>query len=246
MSSQDSADGRHTDTLKTILALHAIALDGMAEGLCVLDSELRVVLFNRKLTEMLDLPRGSVQIGAPLKAILALVTERVSEGSQQGGEMWRDLANMFSRREAFHADRRTANGAHARLHFQPFTGGGWVATCALAKEQASEREAPLDAWRRIFVNSSRGVCMFDADKRLVLYNDRYLELFGFNSDQVRPGMSYRDVLALASQIGIHPEITAERLGAMQCSAFAREPTTQQLGLCDGRTIAVAVRSEERV
>jgi diguanylate cyclase (GGDEF)-like protein/PAS domain S-box-containing protein len=245
MSPQDSADARHTDTLKTILALHAIALDGMAEGLCVLDGELRVVLFNRKLTEMLDLPKGSVQIGASLKAILAQVSERASDGAVHGGEMWRDLAHMLAQRETFHVDRRNANGALAKLDFQPVTGGGWVATCTLAKEQPTEREAPLDAWRRIFVNSSRGVCMFDADKRLVLYNDRYLDLFGFNSDQVRPGMSYRDILAVASEIGIHPDVTVERLAAMQCSAFTREPTTQQLGLSDGRTIAVAVRPAGR-
>ncbi len=243
MGSQDLADGRHTDTLKTVLALHAIALDGMAEGLCVLDSELRVVLFNRKLAKMLDLPPGSVQIGAPLKAILAHVNAHVSDGGAHCGEMWRDLANMFTQRESFHVDRRTASGALARLHFQPVTGGGWVATCAPAKEQATEREPflQLDGWRRIFVNSSRGVCMYDADMRLVLHNDRYLELFGLNDDLVRPGMSYRDILARASDLGIHPHVTAERLAEMQSSAFTREPTTQQVGLSDGRTIAMTVR-----
>ena len=242
MSTRDSADRRYSDTLRTVLALHAIALEGMAEGLCVLDSELRVVLFNRRFGEMLDLPQGSVHIGAPLKAILAHVHEHVLERGTHGGEMWRDLANMFARRLSFHVDRRAARGTLIRLHFQPVTGSGWVATCAAAKEQTSEHEQrQFDGWRRIFVNTSRGVCMYDADKRLVLYNDRYLDLFGFADDQVRTGMSYRDILARANELGIHPHLTAERLEEMQCSAFASEPTRQQISLSDGRTIAVTVR-----
>ena len=75
---QDSAEGRHSDTLKTVLALHAIALDGMAEGLCLLDGELRVVLFNRKLVDILGLPLDSLQVGAPLKAVLGHVGENVA------------------------------------------------------------------------------------------------------------------------------------------------------------------------
>jgi diguanylate cyclase (GGDEF)-like protein/PAS domain S-box-containing protein len=244
MSLQDSADGRRSDTLKTVLALHAIALDGMAEGLCVLDGELRVVLFNRKLGEMLGLPRGSVQIGTPLKAILAHVNAHLSEGGGRCGEMWRDISDMFKRRDPFHVDRRTAGGTLARLHFQPVAGGGWVATCARANEQAG-RELSLDGWRRIFINSSRGVCMYDADKRVVLYNDRHLELFGLKEDQVRPGTSYRDMLARASELGIHPHVTTERLAEMQSSAFASEPTTQQIGFNDGRTIEVRVRPAGR-
>ena len=66
-----STDAPYTVDLKTVLALHAIAIDGMAEGLCVLDSELRVVLFNRRLLQVLDLPPNSVKIGASLKSILA-------------------------------------------------------------------------------------------------------------------------------------------------------------------------------
>jgi len=245
--SQDSADGRHTDTLKTVLALHAIALDGMAEGLCLLDGELRVVLFNRKLIDILGLPRDSLQAGAPLKSVLGHMGENIAAANVQCTEMWRDLANTFTRREPFHLDRRSASGALVRLHFQPVTGGGWVATCVRTAEQAAEREqqSQLDRWRQIVVNSSRGVCMYDADKRLVLHNERYLQLFGFDGDQIRPGMHYRDILALAAELGIQPELRRDALDEMQASAFASEPTTHQLGLSDGRTIEVTVRPAGR-
>ncbi len=243
--SQDSADG-HTDTLKTVLALHAIAIDGMAEGLCVLDRELRVVLFNRKLLEILRLPPECVKIGASLKAVLGHTNDDASAASGHRAEMWRDLADSFRRREAFDVDRRIGSGALARLHFQPVTGGGWVATCTPARaQQAADRELQLERWRQIFVNSSRGVCMYDADQRLVLHNERYLRLFGFGDDHVKPGMSYRDILALAGELGIQSDVTPAKLDAAQSAVFGGEPTTHHVGLSDGRTIEVTVRPAGR-
>src|ERR1700720_1880257 len=104
MGSRDSADGRQADSLKTVLALHAIAIDGMAEGLCVLDSELRVVLFNRRLLQILDLPPGSVKIGASLKTILAQVSDQVPAASVCRAEMWRELDDILTVRKSFDLD----------------------------------------------------------------------------------------------------------------------------------------------
>jgi len=190
MNEDTPADAPYAVDLKTVLALHAIALDGMAEGLCVLDGELRVVLFNRRLREILDLPRDAVKIGTSLKIVLAGTAGQSPESSNLGAEMWRELAGMFAPREPFELDRRTAGGALVRLQFQPVSGSGWVVTCAAAKEQRADHAAEhhIESWRAFFVNSSRGVCMYDADKRLVLYNDRYLQLYGFKAGQIRPGM----------------------------------------------------------
>jgi PAS domain S-box-containing protein len=243
MGSRDSADGRQADTLKTVLALHAIAIDGMAEGLCVLDSELRVVLFNRRLLQVLDLPPDSVKIGASLKSILAHVNDQATAASTCRAEMWRELDDIFTLRKSFNLDRRTASGTFVRIHFQPTSGDGWVATCAPAHRQAVEREQnhELDRLRQLFAHSSRGVCMYDADERLILHNERYLQLLGFADDHVRPGMSYRDILALAIDLGLHPDMAPEKLGAIQAALFRSEPTTQQVGLSDGRTIQMTVR-----
>ena len=43
-------------------------------------------------------------------------------------------------------------------------------------------------------NMSQGICLFDADERLVLSNLRYSEIFRFPSGYIRPGMQYRDIL----------------------------------------------------
>src|SRR5205807_7071882 len=40
-----------------------------------------------------------------------------------------------------------------------------------------------------------GLCVFDAEWRIALFNRRYLEIFNLSPDVIRPGLSYRDVLA---------------------------------------------------
>jgi PAS domain-containing protein len=221
MNDDTAGDGPYAVDLKTVLALHAIAIDGMAEGLCVLDGELRVVLFNRRLREILDLPRDMVRIGAPLKAVLGATGGPDSGARVLDAEMWRELASMFTHRQPFELDRRTTGGALVRLQFQPVSGGGWVATCAPAKARPAERaeERHIESWRAFFVNSSRGVCMYDADQRLVLHNDRYLQLYGFDVDQIRPGMSHADVVRLAIDAVIQPDPAPGKPDAGQWSIF---------------------------
>ena len=42
---------------------------------------------------------------------------------------------------------------------------------------------------------STGVCLFDADERLVVLNQRYLGMYGLSADAVKPGVTFKDVLA---------------------------------------------------
>ena len=50
----------------------------------------------------------------------------------------------------------------------------------------------------------QGVCVYDADNRIVLVNRRYVEMFGMSPDIARPGTPYRDVLAHSASLGNMP------------------------------------------
>jgi PAS domain-containing protein len=43
-------------------------------------------------------------------------------------------------------------------------------------------------------NMSEGLCMFDSAARLILCNDRYIELYGLPKEVVKPGVSLRELL----------------------------------------------------
>ncbi|MBC9878783.1 EAL domain-containing protein [Bradyrhizobium sp. INPA01-394B] len=63
----------------------------------------------------------------------------------------------------------------------------------------------------------QGVCVYDADNRIVLVNTRYLTLFNLSSDIVRLGTRYRDVLAHSVERG---NIPASELDALYASRIA--------------------------
>jgi diguanylate cyclase (GGDEF)-like protein/PAS domain S-box-containing protein len=50
-------------------------------------------------------------------------------------------------------------------------------------------------------NMSQGLCMFDAAGRLVLFNERYLDMYDMSAEQVRPGMTMEQLIRLRFSIG---------------------------------------------
>jgi PAS domain S-box-containing protein len=87
-------------------------------------------------------------------------------------------------------------------------------------------------------NMAQGLCMFDSNSRLVLCNQRYLEIYGLHPETVRPGCTFRDLLERRKQAGTFAgdpaRDAAEALGSVTREGIIR----QRLDLSDGRTIEV--------
>lgn len=60
-------------------------------------------------------------------------------------------------------------------------------------------------------NMQHGLCMLGPDQRLLVCNQRYLELFGFSADVVKPGARLIDILAHSIAVGNHEGVTTEQL-----------------------------------
>ena len=87
-------------------------------------------------------------------------------------------------------------------------------------------------------NMSQGLCMFDADARLVICNDRYREMYGLSSDVAKPGSSLQDLLRLRIEAGTYSG-DPERYAASLTGEMAQGRTTNYVvDLTDGRSIAV--------
>ena len=102
-------------------------------------------------------------------------------------------------------------------------------------------------------NMSQGLCMFDAEQRLIVCNDRYREMYGLSREQVKPGTTIRQIFESRIAIGLFAGASpAEymREGAENRSAYggkdgatpADRPVTAYSSrireLSDGRIIAV--------
>jgi len=69
---------------------------------------------------------------------------------------------------------------------------------AFAERLIDERGAILE----IAVNNmSQGLVMFDRSERLVMYNKRYIELYGLSPEVVKPGSTLRSIIAERSEAG---------------------------------------------
>lgn len=90
-------------------------------------------------------------------------------------------------------------------------------------------------------NMSQGLLMFDGDARLVLCNQRYLDLFGLSADVVRPGCSLRQLADYRYQHGGFP-IDPEKYCEEVLASIAQGKTISRVvELSDGRCIVTTNR-----
>ncbi len=94
-------------------------------------------------------------------------------------------------------------------------------------------------YRTAVENISQGLCLFDGHRRLVISNRRYAEMYGLRSEQIRPGMTLDEILALRAAVGAAPRLTIQeyiRIG--QDDATMSSPTGAIFELNNGRMVAI--------
>jgi diguanylate cyclase (GGDEF)-like protein/PAS domain S-box-containing protein len=91
-------------------------------------------------------------------------------------------------------------------------------------------------------NMSHGLCMFDRDNRLVVWNERFLTLFGLPESAVVIGARFVDLLRLSIKLGNHPEQGVRRLWTELRRLSAGEIEQVVMPLKGERWIALSRRS----
>ena len=92
-------------------------------------------------------------------------------------------------------------------------------------------------------NMSQGLCMFDREQRLVVTNERYLDMYGLSPAQVIPGIAFRDLLLHRVEQGSFPAASKldEYLTELLESLHRGLTWTKVTELPDGRFVAVSNR-----
>lgn len=91
-------------------------------------------------------------------------------------------------------------------------------------------------------NMSQGLCMFDTSEKLLVCNDRYIDLYNLPRDLAEPGTPFREIVEHRIKTGVYAGEDAqsyieERLAAVH----EGEASTKLQELTDGRVIAIAHR-----
>jgi PAS domain S-box-containing protein len=149
----------------------------------------------------------------------------------------RSLAGGNLHAEVPFRNRRDEIGAMATA-FEVFRGNA---------VRLQRREAELWETNRRFAAAltrmSQGLCMVDAEERVAVVNLRFCEITGLPPDQVRPGMTYRDLLALGTKSGLFPAQTVdEALHEHRVRATLGKAGDLVRDFDDGRAVAGSFRS----
>ena len=91
-------------------------------------------------------------------------------------------------------------------------------------------------------NMTQGVVMFDRAGRLVVRNDRYLEIYGLSPEIVKPGVKLIDVIRHRFQTGNLDRDPAQYAAELTDKMASGEVLSFVSELADGRSIAVVNRA----
>ena len=159
--------------------LHA-ALAAMTDGVCMLDAELRFVLFNRRYAALLGLPPDLVAVGAPVEPAVRLLAELGAYGE---GAVDRHVAERLAVLAGPERSERTLSVDHGRrtveLRKEPVPGGGALVVLSDSTERRRAEEALARETRALegtFENMDQGILMLDEELHVVAFNHRVCEL----------------------------------------------------------------------
>ena len=234
------------DPRESLLALHEAALESMSHGLSMVDADHRIVLFNRKFVEIFNLAPGTVHIGMPMRDVVAHSIARGNYGPETKAEdIWRRRMELMAKGEPFEQRRTFADGRTIELHYRPMANGGWITLSEdISYRQRMEAELRLQFERfdQAVSHMSHGLCMFGPDERLIICNERYLQMYDLDPAVIRPGVTQSELLAHWISRGNQPGTSVEDFYRQRTSLVrATEVVTAQLRLESGRVIQATSR-----
>ena len=201
------------------------------------DAEERLVVANDRYAEVYGLEPGHLRPGMTLRQI---IEHRIASGlypDMTADEVCSNMRRRVAMRGANHLVSRPGNGRILSVSVDPRDEGGWVVTLQDITEREElnarlkaqndllqQRESEVAERNRLFdaaiSNMSQGMCLYDAQQRIVFANDRYAEIYGLTPEQAKPGTTLREVFAARAVRGAYGaiqdgEFHSRRLGAVQ-------------------------------
>jgi len=165
-------------------------------------------------------------------AAIAALTVVLAAATRSARRLLARAAHTTDYAEALEASRR---------HLQEATRAREKAEAALSeldcrKAELSEQNMRFNA---ALGNMPMGLCMFDKDQRLLVCNDRYIEMYGLDKELATPGTPFRKIIEARIANGLWVGEKAEDyFNERLASAREMQRNTRVQELSDGRIIAV--------
>jgi diguanylate cyclase (GGDEF)-like protein len=238
-------------------ALLEEAIHNLSLGIVIFNDKRQVVFCNRRYMQMYGLSPDQVKPGTPTSA---LIRHRLNIGLKVRGAHEDYIRERVGRDIALDTTVQDfTDGRIIAYTVRPLPGGGGIATHeditereglhAQLKQQyelVSEQEEALRTRNVQFDtainNMSQGLCFFDADHRLIVCNDRYLEMYDLPPDRIGPGTPLTDIVDLRFEVGSFPAMSRDEYLRWRTDvAVSNEPKDSIVELKNGKTFKIRHR-----
>jgi diguanylate cyclase (GGDEF)-like protein/PAS domain S-box-containing protein len=210
------------------------AIGNMSQGMCLYDSQERIVFANKRYAEIYGLTPDETKPGTTLRQIYeARAQSKAVEGSAREKFVLEGLQRSRSCRSEI---IRLSDGRLISVVRRRMPGGGLLST----HEDITEREQLNSRFDAAISNMSQGMCLYDAQQRVVFANDRFAEIYGLTREQVKPGTTPRQILEARAANGNYGTRLAGDLIANGLARF-KSISSEVVKLMDGRLISVVRR-----
>jgi diguanylate cyclase (GGDEF)-like protein len=217
------------------------ALQNMSQGLCLFDPEQRVVVANARYAEIYRLSEDYTKPGTSLRDIL-----QAREENGTGFVTDRDAYLKVNVKRATEI-QEVADGRVISIKRQPMSNGGWLTTHEdvttekrsekLIAEKAAELELMNTRFSTALDNMAQGLCMFDGNQRLTVWNDRYVELLSMPAHLLKVGTPLHEILSSRVATGMrrNPDDPAVKVKVKELLALPADASRTD-ELLDGKIV----------
>lgn len=208
------------DVRQNVLLLQG--LDHLDQGISIFDRDLKLVACNRRYLDLLDFPAALGIPGTPAESFFRLNAERGEYGPGDIETQIRERIELARRFLPHRMERQRPNGTVIDIRGTPLPDGGWVTiysdiTASRHNERAlmqahqelerkvQARTAELQDKKRLLdvvvENISHGITLFDTDLKLLICNQRFIDLLEYPAAFARSGTPFEDFVRWNAEHG---------------------------------------------
>lgn len=184
---QDITPEKHREVEhETVITQLQALLDALPQGVSVVDKDLKLILWNQRMHEILDIPQRLLYRNAAFDDMIRLNAVR---GDYGPGDPEEQVQAIVARARQFlphRFERQLPGGRTVMVEGFPFRSGGEVSGFVttymdITEQKISEEQLTRqrDVMKTVIDNFPGAISLCDTDLRFTTYNEQFLELLDF-------------------------------------------------------------------
>jgi PAS domain S-box-containing protein len=181
-------------------------LQNMGQGITMVDSDLKVLAFNRKFLELMDWPEDRFGVGFTMEEAFRFNAERGEYGPGDVEEQVRERVELAKKFLPHRFQRTRPDGTVIEIIGNPMEGGGLVATYTDITERKRGEEAlksALDEFNTVIENIAYGVLFTGPDGRARICNRAFREMWGVPQAFIDQRPTMREMIEYNRDTGLY-------------------------------------------